>query len=493
VAVADEGLPTTVGLGAPDTAASPRSSSIEEPTRGQSIGRFIVLRTLGIGGMGMVVSAYDPKLERTVALKLIRPDVAPTEGATGARARLLREAQAMAKLRHPNVVSVFEVGEFEGQVFLAMEHVPGTTLGEWAHERRREPRGWIRTVAAFVDAGRALVAAHALGMIHRDFKPANVLVEGDRVQVTDFGIASVGGRDRESVELVEASAEPAVRTGTGALIGTAPYMAPELLHGSPADEKTDQFAFCVALFEALYGKRPFAGHDVESWSRSITDGRIDRADDERGVPEWIRDAVLRGLASDPADRWSSMAQLVDTLAAPDKTQLGSEARIALSAAAGALFVALPFVAKALGPPFDRSTYRGVVGQSLSLIVSVLAMAYVYRDQVRATATNRKSFLGVMAVLVMQLPLELASAATGVPIAACDTLHLVLWAGMAAIFGATTDRRFFALAASYLVCLPFAAAWPEHVLFVLGVANLALFTFVLVIWRRNGPAPIALGA
>jgi hypothetical protein len=458
--------------------------------RGHRLGRFIVLRTLGQGGMGMVVSAYDPELERTVALKLIRPDVAPTEGATGARARLLREAQAMAKLRHPNVVTVFECGEWDGQVFLAMEYVPGTTLLEWSKDRRAEPRGWMRTVGAFVDAGRALVAAHALGMIHRDFKPANVLVDGDRVQVTDFGIASVGGRDIAAP--VGIGERDTVHTG-GAIIGTAPYMAPELLHGEPADAKTDQFAFCVALYEALYGKRPFPGHDFESWSRSITDGRIDHATDERGVPTWIRDAVLRGIANDPADRWPSMAELVEVLAAPDRTQLGREARIAVTSAAGALFVALPFVADALGPPFDRSTYRGMLGQTIALVFSVLAIAYVYRAQVRATATNRKQFLAIVNVLAMQLVLTLGCSAMGVSIAACEMLHLLVWAGMALMFGVTIDRRFLVLGGSYLLCMPFAIAWPGAMLFVHGVANTVLFGFVLVVWRRDGPAPIALGA
>jgi len=485
-----ETLPTTAGLGHRGDDDVELESAIHDVARGHQLGRFIVLRTLGQGGMGMVVSAYDPKLERTVALKLIRPDVAPTEGVTGARARLLREAQAMAKLRHPNVVTVFECGEFDGQVFLAMEYVPGTTLLEWTKLRRAEPHGWTRTVAAFVDAGRALVAAHALGMVHRDFKPANVLVDGDRVQVTDFGIASVGGRDIAVPAGI--GDRDTVHTG-GAIIGTAPYMAPELLHGEAADAKTDQFAFCVALYEALFGRRPFPGHDFESWSRSITDGRIDHVADEHGVPTWIRDAVLRGIANDPADRWPSMTELVEVLAAPDRTQLGRDARIAVSSAAGALFVALPFVAHAFGPPFDRTTYRGLIGQTLALVVSVLAIAYVYRTQVRATATNRKQFLAIMAVLSMQLLLALGCAGLSVPIVACETLHLLLWAAMALMFGVTIDRRFLVLGSSYLACIPFAIAWPGAMLVVHGVASTVLFGFVLVIWRRDGPAPIALGA
>ncbi len=473
-------LPPTVQLGlrATDEGAG------AEPARGQRIGRFVVLRTLGVGGMGVVVSAYDPDLDRTVALKLLRPDVAPGEGSTGARARLLREAQAMAKLRHPNAVAVFEVGEYEGQVFLAMEYVPGMTLSEWSAQRREEPRGWQRTVAAFVQAGRALVAAHARGLVHRDFKPANVLVEGDRVQVTDFGIASIDGR-----ELVDAEALAAARAGastgrTGTIVGTAPYMAPELFAGAPADPKTDQFAFCVALYESLFGQRPFAGERTSQWARSIEEGRALPPDDDRGVPAWIVRAVMRGLAKDPAERWPSMAALVDTLASPEDAELGRNVRVAIGVAIGTAFVALPFLAKGLGPPFDRSTHAGAVGQTLALIAILLAMAWASRDLVRATAINRKTFYGVLAVLGMQLPLELANAALGVSVVASDIQHLVLWAAMAAMFGIALDRRFLVLAASYLLCLPAAIALPEHHLVVLGISNAVLVAFVTVVWRPS---------
>lgn len=480
-------LPSTLGLGARTTADGRAMPVPDEVARGQHLGRFIVLRTLGIGGMGMVVSAYDPKLERTVALKVLRPDIAPSQGATEARARLLREAQAMAKLRHPNVVTVFEVGEFGEQVFLAMEYVPGTTLNEWAQRRRGEPRGWVRTVAAFVDAGRGLVAAHALGMIHRDFKPTNVLIDGERVQVTDFGIASVGGHDVVATPRLAAPAVPvdaAVGTGTGALVGTAPYMAPELLRGEPADAKSDQFAFCVALHESVYGQRPFVGHDLETWSRSITDGRVVAADDAHGVPEWIRQAILRGLAKDPAARWPSMAALVEALASPETSEIGRGVRVALGAATGAMFVALPLVAKLLGPPFDRSTYAGAIGQTLALIAAVVTMAWLSRGVIGATATNIKSFYGVVAVLAMQLPLELANAATGVSVAASDMQHLVLWAAMAAMFGVTLDRRFLALTASYLAFVPLAVIWPQHILSILGLSNAVLVGFLLVVWRAE---------
>lgn len=494
------GAPPTVGLGpggaSDDGAAISSPVADRGPARGERVGRFIVLRTLGVGGMGVVVSAYDPKLERTVALKLLRPDVAPTEGATGARARLLREAQAMAKLRHPNVVTVFEVGEYESQVFLAMEYIPGTTLLEWAQERREQPRGWERIVAAFVEAGRGLIAAHEHGLVHRDFKPSNVMVEGERVQVTDFGIASINGKEISPTDHAPAPPRPsdvATDTGGGAIIGTAPYMAPELIRGDLADPKTDQFAFCVALFESLYGQRPFAGRDRATWSKAITEGEIVPPDDDHGVPDWIRQAVVRGLAKDPAQRWPSMSELVETLASPDTSELGRGMRVAFGVATGAMFVVLPLVARALGPPFDRSTYGGAIGQTLSLIAIVLVMAYTSRGLVRATSLNRKAFYGVLAVLLMQLPLELGNAALGVSVVASDTQHLVLWGAMAAMFAVTLDRRFLALTASYLAFVPTAVAWPEHHLTILGVSNAVLIAFLIVVWRNAGPPPKALGA
>ena len=481
------------GTDAAETAQSAEPARPRAPARGQRVGRFIVLRELGVGGMGVVVSAYDPKLERTVALKLMRPDVAPSEGATGARARLLREAQAMARLRHPNVVAVFDVGEYEGQVFLAMEYVPGTTLGEWSALRRGERGGWSRTLAAFVEAGRGLQAAHAQGLVHRDFKPSNVLVEGERVQVTDFGIASVGGGALGRSEHGSGERSAASTEGGPALMGTAPYMAPELHAGGPADPKTDQFAFCVALFESLYGQRPFAGRDRAGWARSITEGDVLPPDDARGVPDWVHRAVLRGLHKDPAARWPSMGELLDMLASPEAAELGRSTRVAIGITLSAMFALLPFVAKALGPPFDRSTHAGAVTQTLVLLAMLLGLAWLARDPLRATATGRKAFLGVLAVLGMQLPLELSNAALGVSPVASDLAHIVLWAAMAAMFAVTTDRRFLVLAASYLAFLPVAIASPEHHLVILGLSNAVLIAFVMFVWRRDAPLPRALGA
>jgi hypothetical protein len=261
-------------------------------------------------------------------------------------------------------------------------------------------------------------------------------------------------------------------------------MAPELFAGARADPKTDQFAFCVALYESLFGQRPFAGERTSEWARSIEDGRAQLPDDDHGVPSWIVRAVMRGLAKDPAERWPSMSALVDTLGSPEDAELGRSARVAIGVAIGTMFVVLPLLAKGLGPPFDRSTHAGAVGQTLALIAILLGMAWASRDLVRATAINRKTFYGVLAVLVMQLPLELANAALGVSVVASEIQHLVLWAAMAAMFGIALDRRFLALSASYLLCLPAAIAWPDQHLLVLGISNAVLVAFVTVVWRPS---------
>lgn len=486
----------TIGLGPggepDDSAVVADHDGVALPERGSALGRFVVLKTLGVGGMGVVVSAYDPKLERKVALKLLRPEMMTTDaGATGARASLLREAQAMAQLRHPNVITVFEVGEVQEQVFVAMEHVDGGTLGDWAQTRRGEPGSWRTIVGAFVQAGRGLAAAHRQGLVHRDFKPANVLVEGDRVQVTDFGIASIRGTHLRSggpaIFPATSTEETIVRKGEP--VGTVPYMAPEVIRGDAADPRSDQFSFCVALYESLYGARPFTGDTGEHISASILNENITTPPRRHGVPEWLHRAVVRGLSKDPAKRWPSMDVLLETLDSPDSAEVGRRTRVGIAMGIGAAFVGLPLIAGWLGPPFDRSDYTGVLAQTVSLIVLLLAMSYWRRDLVFATPLNRRAFGAVVTVLGMQIPLELTNAALGVPVVASDIQHMVLWAAMATMFAVTFDRRFAVLGASYLAGVPLALLFEEQHLFALGLTNAVFIVFVAFVWR-TGPSPLA---
>ncbi|MGE0784090.1 MAG: tetratricopeptide repeat protein [Sandaracinaceae bacterium] len=282
------------------SASGPRRRR-EPAAPGAAIGRFEVRREIGRGAMGIVLEAYDPELDRAVALKLL----SRADASEATRARLAREAQALAKLNHPNVVTVYDVSRFEGDITIAMEFVDGQTLRAWL---TAEPRSADAILGAFLAAGEGLAAAHDAGLVHRDFKPDNVLVDRQgRVKVTDFGLAGWDGR-ATSVD-PEAPLEDAVLTKTGALLGTPAYMAPEQLRGEPVDARADQFAFSVALAEALEGERPFRGATVGELERAIASGARVGARTSRRV----RRVLERGLASDRRSRFGDMRSLLDAL------------------------------------------------------------------------------------------------------------------------------------------------------------------------------------
>jgi tetratricopeptide (TPR) repeat protein len=291
-------------------------------TRGDVLARYVVLSQVGVGGMGVVYAAYDPELDRKVALKLLRK---PREGHEVARARLLREAQALARLTHPNVVAVYDAGAWQEQLFLAMEFIEGGTVRDWL---TAAARSWREVLDTYLAAGRGLEAAHARGLVHRDFKPDNLLVGKDgRVLVTDFGLARAVGQ----LDSVERSPSPPMLdsplTATGAVLGTPGYMAPEQKQGHVTDARSDQYSFCVALHEGLYGAVP---------GQPLPDPR-------RDVPAWIGEILTRGLAEDPDRRYPSMEALLGELAIdPRKRRLRrlSLAGLGLMLAAA---VALPVV------------------------------------------------------------------------------------------------------------------------------------------------------
>ncbi|HTE51617.1 MAG TPA: serine/threonine-protein kinase [Kofleriaceae bacterium] len=269
----------------PQTITAPGSdpgSPDRTPERGALIGRFVVLDLLGEGGMAVVLSAYDPHLDRKVALKLLRGDRWCDERAQESVAAVVREAQAMARLSHPNVLNVHEIG-FEGATsYVVMEHVDGRTLREWIGERER---GWREILDMFTRAGDGLAAAHAAGIVHRDFKPENVLVGRDaRPRVADFGVAS--------------AFSAMAGEGAAGVAGTCGYMAPEQLAGAAIDARADQYAFCVSLWEALRGALP-PGDELPATSDQ--------------TPTWLLRTLARGLAARPEDRWPSMDELLATL------------------------------------------------------------------------------------------------------------------------------------------------------------------------------------
>lgn len=268
-------------------------------TPGQRVGRYEIERELGRGGMGVVYMARDLTLDRHVALKLLhaRRDEA-------AQARLLREAQVMAKLAHQNVVPVFELGDWRGDLYLVMELVGGVTLETWLKASKHSTK---EILAHFIQAGRGLAAAHAAGVVHRDFKPANVLVGLDgRVRVTDFGLSRPGAGPT-LMELPPMASPLVTREGT--LVGTLVYMSPEQLDGKPATDQSDQFSFCVSLAEALSGVRPFDG---QSWSE-LAVSQANKPVLARSIPQGVRKVLRKGLQLNANQRFTSMTTMLNAL------------------------------------------------------------------------------------------------------------------------------------------------------------------------------------
>lgn len=278
------------------------------------IGRYVLSARVGVGASGVVFSAWDPELERQVALKFI--DVA--RGDSLGRQRVLREAQALARLEHPNVVAIHDVGEERGRLYLVMSLIKGMTLSKWL---KAEPRSQAEILAVFVQAGRGLAAAHAAGLVHRDFKPGNVMIdEQGQALVVDFGLARAsqgGGVTTPGTGVPRAIDRALEHSGTldtsltreGTLVGTPAFMALELFAGCPADARSDQFAFAVSLYRALYGERPYGGKSVPSIVVAMREERL------RPPPRWspVRSVLVRALAVDATARWPDMDTVVELL------------------------------------------------------------------------------------------------------------------------------------------------------------------------------------
>lgn len=268
------------------------------------IGRYTVLAKLGAGNMGEVYACLDGDLARKVAVKWVLGE-ADDKG----HARLRREAQALAKLSHPNVVQIHEIGEHHGRLFIAMEFVDGGTLSDCLAER---PHTVEEIVEIFMAAGRGLAAAHRAGLVHRDFKPDNVLVGADgSVRVADFGVAFVGERGPEHDQTLSDAQDYERLTLTGAMMGTIRYMPLEQLHGSTVDARADQFAFCVALYEALWRRPPFPLGSRQERIRALEQGDAPFVPTDESA---LFHVVARGLAHEAGARWSDMDALLEALA-----------------------------------------------------------------------------------------------------------------------------------------------------------------------------------
>ena len=290
-----------------ELAPQPRDGPFEDSPLA---GRYEVLHPIGAGGMGVVYAARDLKLRRTVAIKMLRPSATMDVAEEKMRSRLLREARAMAQLSHPNVLAVYDIGELDGNVFLAMELVEGGTLTQWLRQKKRS---WREVFEVFLAAGRGLSAAHAAGLIHRDFKPDNVLVGKDgRVRVTDFGLASAAASAPRTPSAGR-DWEPALSLSGIARAGSPAYMAPEQIRGEQVDSRADVFSYCVTLHEGMYGERPFAGNSLAELEAAISRGDVLEPRRGNRTPAWVRRTLVRGLRPAPADRLPSMNAVIGAL------------------------------------------------------------------------------------------------------------------------------------------------------------------------------------
>ena len=352
-----------------DSSLGERDEDFGALKTGEAVDRYVILSRLGAGAMGVVYAAFDPELDRKVALKLLHParlEADDISASASGRARLYREAKALARLAHPNVVAIHDVGVLGDQIFLAMEFVHGLTLNKWM-KAGDAPRPWPEVVRVMSLAGEGLAAAHDAGLVHRDFKPDNVLIgEHDRrVRVLDFGLAreedepddaEAGSAEADDVQtraerraitkarsVIRASSielgsqDFAGLTHTGALVGTPAYMSPEQHMGEPADARSDQFSFCVTLYQALYGHRPFTGETLTGLAFNVLQGKVRPAPVKTKVPARLRKIVLRGLAVDPKERYATMRELLDALK-PVQTRVRK--RWLWAAATGALGVGI---------------------------------------------------------------------------------------------------------------------------------------------------------
>jgi serine/threonine protein kinase len=281
------------------------------------VGRYVLLRKLGEGAMGVVYAAYDQELDRKVAVKIIHPE---RQQDAELRARTIREAQALARVNAPNVIHVYQVGEVDGQLFIAMEFVNGTTLSKWQAAPERQ---WQELLRMYLTTGQGLQAAHEAGLVHRDFKPDNVLIGDDgRPRVADFGLARIQGKAGTFLQSAKLAAIPTPGkaapvatplTQLGVVMGTPLYMSPEQHMGEQADSRSDQFSFCVALYEALYKQLPFAGDTVELLAFNSISGNVLPRPSGSHVPMPVHDALLRGLSPSPEQRFPSMRELLAAL------------------------------------------------------------------------------------------------------------------------------------------------------------------------------------
>ncbi|MBX3233703.1 MAG: serine/threonine protein kinase [Labilithrix sp.] len=462
------------------------------------VGRFRIRRRLGAGAMGVVLVGRDETLDRDVAVKLVRPGRRSAASAEKARARLLREAQAMAKVAHPNVVAVYEAGTHGDDVYIAMELVDGVGLDAWL---RAEPRAVRDVLERFVDAGRGLAAAHAMGIVHRDFKPANVLVGNDgRTRVGDFGLARAAGDAETSGDVEAPGAESgsspnllsAELTGQGALVGTPAYMSLEHFKGK-ATAESDQWSFAVALYRAIYGVPPYEGDGIVALYEAIMKGPAPAPPPKPDVPPRVAAAILRALSIEAADRWPSMEALVAEIEAelrvdPDRDPARSRRQRRAIAIAISLFGVVSGGVAAYRTSLGRTMgFEYVLVQSALAFGAMSAATIVFRRTVLRDAHGRRLVALFFIVIGAQLlHRALAFVAGDTSLATVLRGDAVFVAAITLFAGIVLERwiAFGAVMMAAFVVVSFVL--PSFVVAAFGAAIIGFLALGVWFWREPQP-------
>jgi len=486
------------------------------PAPAARIGRYAILNRIGHGGMGSVYAAYDERLDRRVAVKLLRrrPD-------SDARARLLREAQALAQISHPNVVAVHDAGETEdGHVFIAMELVEGQNLRSWAREH-----SWREVVEAYADAGRALERIHERGLVHRDFKPENVLIGADgRARVADFGLAARADRGEDgqndgqhddneeagATSAAEATADGEPRgllqhtiTRTGTLMGTPGYIAPEVRRGDSATPASDQFSFCVSLFEAIYGRRPdqivapagrptpstISGRDGAN-TAALPSTAAATATPADGPPPELLEILRRGLEPNAGARYPSMASAIEALdrlsgGGPEAdTHAERRARVVILGLILLLSMAIATMIIWRGRGRTLGTARDAFFFALAPSSIILVGLFATRRALGRSQLNRQ-FRAIVALTVLAFLGHRALAirwATPVPSLLAGDAYLL---GVIVAVAAVSLQRWMALMAAMLFAGALVATWwPPHAEAAFGAATFVGIAFAAFHWKPS---------
>jgi len=514
-----------------DAPSPEQRAAYSEPTR---VGRFPLIRRLGAGGMGAVYAAYDELLDRKVALKIVHPE---RNGSIGQRQRTLVEARALARVAHPSVVAVYEVGEADSSIYISMEYIEGKTLSDWCGDA---PRTWRQILDMYLQAGAGLHAAHQAGIVHRDFKPSNVLVGRDgRPRVVDFGLARLAEQSTASVELPSSlsgqqraitptsqpadaqdesgsadtttpdeanRSEPASRIGAasakkpasrggsvgsdrvtrlGSISGTPGYMSPEQYIGGDVDALSDQFSFCAALFEALYGFLPFPGETLEELAESVH-GPVRAPPPSVKVPLEIHRAILRGLSAQPEDRFTNMSELLAALSIEHGHTAEAGAMSRKRLLRPLLAVALGLLALvALRVAQRTMSTRDAVLSSLVLVSVVLSLGGLFRQTLLSNKFHRRVYLLVFLGVVQNLLQRTVGLRLGWIMKQIFPFEMIVWASVSATLVAVGMRSLLPLPFFLLGMGALATLWQDLPKPVMLATYLVLVASTAWSWVRVG--------